>query len=284
MQTYASDFTIKLKLGAVATLQTTGKLIGIHKPVPKEAKTSLVAPGTADPVKQFYVPESLVSAGVSSFTRDQLLTAADCDRVVAIKNQMTGETEYTPIPKEALKEVAKSDLPKNIMNVTVHTVDDIDQVMFPMKDAQSYVFYPNSKDPDNLTNYTLLVAVLNRSDLAFASVVNLQNHEGLFRLQMWRGRIALVRQGWPDGINEHENPSEDEFKVAPIPDAVIEKAIKGFTKMVEPIDPDTYKDRILAEKVALKTAIDKGEAPVVAEAKEVSVDALSALLDAFGED
>jgi hypothetical protein len=197
---------------------------------------------------------------------------------------MTGETEYTPIPKEALKEVAKSDLPKNIMNVTVHTVDDIDQVMFPMKDAQSYVFYPNSKDPDNLTNYTLLVAVLNRSDLAFASVVNLQNHEGLFRLQMWRGRIALVRQGWPDGINEHENPSEDEFKVAPIPDAVIEKAIKGFTKMVEPIDPDTYKDRILAEKVALKTAIDKGEAPVVAEAKEVSVDALSALLDAFGED
>lgn len=274
--------TIKVKLGPVATLQTSGKLIGVHKPVPKEAKTSLVAPGTTEKVKQYYIPESLVG---QDLTADQLLTRDMCDTVVAIKDKITSETSVTALPESILDDIKGSALPKNVMNITVHTAADADSQMFPLKDAQSYVFYPDEKDPDNIQNYNLLAGILRGSDLAFVSVMNLQNHEGLFRLQMWRDRIILVKQGWPEGINEHTPPTEGEFSVAPVPQQVIDKAIKGFTKLVEPIEAETYKNRVLQEKLALKAAVDSGEVVETVKATpEVSVASLDALLDMFNDD
>lgn len=279
MKIIVNDFTIKVKLGDFATLQTTGNLIGIHATTPQAAKTHLVAPGTTEQVKQFYIPASLVGQDVKA---EQLLTRDMCDSAVIIKDKMTAEVATTVIPKDAAEAIHNSGLPKNVMNVTVHTQADVDAVMFPMKDTQSYVFYPALKDPDNVQNYNLLAGILNDSDLAFCSVVNLQNHEGLFRLQMWRGRIVLVRQGWPEQINPHKAPTEDEFGVAPIPAAVVEKAVKGFNKMVEPLDPETYRDRILAEKVALKEATDNGTV-VVKEKAQPTSSSLEDLLAAFDD-
>lgn len=280
MKTYVNDLTVKLKLGDFASLQTTGKLIGIHKTVPQEAKTKLVAPGTTEPVKQYYIPASLVGQDV---TAEQLLTREQCDTAVIIKDKVTSETAVTVLDKDAFNKIQESELPKNVMNVTVHSRGDVDQAMFPLKDGQSYVLYPDTKDPDNVQNYNLLAGVLSKSDLAFCSLVNLQGHEGLFRLDMWRGRIVLIKQGFPDMINPHEPPTEDEFAVAPIPDHVIEKAVKGFSKMVESIDPDTYRNRMVEEKLALKAAADSGEVVVKPAPKPKGPSSLDSILDMFDD-
>lgn len=279
MKTYVADMVIKLKLGDFASLTTTGKLVGIHKSKPKEAKTKLLAPGTTEQVRQFYIPESLVGQDVKA---DQLLTRDMCDNGVVIKDVINSTTAVTVVDSEAFAAVQESALPKNVMNVTVHTRADVDEAMFKAPEGQSFVFYPDLKDPDNVQNYNLLAAVLTNSNLAFCSIVNLQNHEGLFRLDMWRDRIILVKQGFTDQINEHKPPAEGEFDVAPIPEKVIEKAIKGFGKMVEPIDPATYRDRMTEEKVALKVAADNGEVVVKPEPVK-GPSALDALMDLFGD-
>lgn len=285
MKPYCNDFVIKLRLGEFVSLQSTGKLVGVHRPAPKEAKTHLVTPDTHEQVKQYYIPESLVGTN-EPISPVSLFTRYDCETAVIIKDKVTDTTTVTILPKENVDEIHKSDLPKNIMNVTVHTQADADAMMFQMKDTQSYVFYPHLKDPDNVQNYQLLLEVLKRSDLAFCSIVNLQNHEGLFRLRVWRDRIVLVRQGYPDSIVEHAPPTEDEFLMtAPLPDKVVDKAINGFSKMVEPLDPETYRNRILAEKVELKEQVDAGSVETV-EVKPVkaAVSSLEDLLAAFGDD
>jgi len=281
LKTYANDFTIKVKLGDFATLQSTGLLSGIHKPTPKEAKAHLVTPDTQERVKQFYVAESKVG---QKLCPTDLLTAAECGRAVSVKDKMTDVTDVTVLNVDALADAQVSSLPKNIMNVTVHTAAAVDDAMFPEKDGQSYVFYPDKKDPDNIQNYNLLFEILKRSDLAFCSVVNLQNHEGLFRLQVWRGRIVLVKQGFSDRIVEHTVPSEGEFAVAPIPESVITKALKGFAKMSEPLDPVTYRDRVLEEKLAVKAAADNGEVVAAKAAPAVKPStSLEDLFAGFGE-
>jgi hypothetical protein len=281
MKPYCSQFTIKLKMGELINLQTSGQLFGIHKPVPKEAKTSLVAPDTLEPVKQFYVPQSKLME--SAVPTSALLTRGDCVTANVIKDKVTSDTSITVLPDEHLDSIKDSSLPKNVMTVTVHRKEDADEAMFPLKESQSYVFYPNLEDPDEVQNYQLLVGIISDSKYTFCSVVNLQGHEGLWRLDVWRGRLTLVRQGFPDGLQEHEPPVEGEFGVVAVPESVIGKAVKGLSKFVEPIDPDTYRDRILAEKIELKGAVDSGEVqPVVEkETKATSLTDLEALFSSF---
>lgn len=274
MKPYCKDFTIKLKY-----LQTTGKLVGIHKPTSQAIKTSLVVPETLESVKQYYLPESKALAQSAQFS--DLLTKDDCESAIVNVDKLTDERTVTVLPKDQVQEIKESDLPKNIMNLTIHKAEEADMQMFPLKNSQSYVFYPDEKDPDNVQNYNLLVAVMQNSDLAFCSIVNLQNHEGLFRLSIWRNRLILVKQGYPEEINEHELPSEDQINL--IPSNIIEKATSKFESLSEPIDSTTYKNRILQETENLKEAIDGGEE---FEHKKIEVKTttdLNDLLDSFDD-
>lgn len=275
MGVYAKGFVLKLKLGTMVNLQTIGHLEGIHKTLPKQATTKLLTPDTDEAVKQFYVAESLATA--ESVPASKLFTKSQCKTANVVQDNFTKEVTTTVLDKEQLDEIATSNLPKNVMNLTVHHVQDVDKIMFPAKDGQSYVFYPDANDPDNLQNYQILYETLTRGGLAMCSVVNLQNHENLYRLQAWRDRIILVRQNYPDQIAEHNPPVEGEHGTA-IPEGFIDKFLDGFQKLAEPIEATTYRDRILSEKVALSGA----EVTEVLPKEDVDpVANLEALLGAF---
>lgn len=277
-KTFCSKFEIKLKLADFISLSTTGSLIGIHGTPPKESVGNLVSPQTGEGLKQFYIPISKLFGDTVNV--EDLLTRDQCDIAVKIKDNEKGEVNQTSLPKEAVQKLHESNLPKNIMNLTVHTRGDADSVMFPVKNGQSYVFYPSSEDPDNLQNYQLLVEVVKRGELAFCSIVNLQNYEGLYRLDVWRERLVLVKQTFPESLVDHSFPGEGEFGVG-LPANVVVKAANAFKKMAEPINVETYKDRITAGKIALKHEVDEGVEPKIVNKKNASN--LEALLEALGE-
>lgn len=275
MKAYATNVTLKLK-----HIQTTGKLIGIHAAEDKASKPVLVIPETLENVRQFYIPESLVGASAVSAT--DLYTRDDCETAIVKVDKATKERTVNVIPREKTVAVKTSDLPKNVVNLTVHDAVEADKVMFPLQNAQSYVFYPDTVDPDNVQNYNLLTETLKKSSLALCSVVNLQNHEGLFRLGVWRDRLCLIKQGYTDQINPHEVPDEGEF--VSIPSSVIDKAVSKFSKMVEPINGDTYRNRIAADFAALTSSVQNDELVSVSAQPEQSFTNLDALLDAFDEE
>lgn len=252
MKTAVAEFTLKVPVSP-NTLTVKGKLVGVNAPEPKEAKSKLVSPDDAkEPVLQFYVPESL--ALQSSIPRDRMYTRGECDVANVVKDQVNGTVEVTALPKDAIEEAKKSALPKNIMTATVHSAEEADKMMFPMKDHQSYVFYPSAADPDYQYDYDLILGLVKRG-FALCSIVNLNNFEGLYRLTVWRDRLVLVRQSFPEAINPHEAPENEPL----VPDVVIDKMAKKVAKKVTPLDMDTYRDRIVAAKIAVKEAVAKGE-------------------------
>lgn len=275
MKAHVSDFTIKVPVHPFS-LATHGKLVGVHASEPKEAKSKLVSPDEKhEPVLQFYIPES--AALGESIPRDRMYTRGECEIANITKDQLTGVTSVTALPKEALEEAKKTDLPKNLMNVTIHSPEEADKMMFPLKDHQSFVFYPALKDPDDQKNHDIILELLKRG-FAMCSIVNVQNHEGLYRLTVWRDRIVLVRQAYPEAINPHEAPEQASTATT----AFVDKIAKRLTADLTPIDPDTYRDRIVAAKIAVKDAVENGEAipeKEKAAAPVSNLDELAAFLD-----
>lgn len=269
-KTYCSNFTVRLKLAELINLDVIGSLLGIHATPPKDSITSLAGPNGED-LKQMYVPVSLLSKEV--IPTNQLLNRGDCTIINKQQNDEEGTTEKIVLNKDHLKGIAESSLPKNVMQLTVHNKREVESVMYPAKDGQSYVIYPK-EDVDNLQHYQLLVSAIDNSDLAFCSMVNLQGHEGLFRLETWRGRLVIIKQAFPENLVEHTEPMESEFGNA-LDKKLIIKAIKGFGKLIEPIGAEDYRDRIKNAKIVLKSNTE--DIKIIEDKKSLS--GLEALLE-----
>ena len=252
MTSYVSAFVIHIGPATVA-----GRLVGIRNPEPKEEKTSLVSPA-GEVVKQVYRTDL-----GEIFERSEL------------GNAVIDEDGATKVlDAEALKAARESVLPKNIMNVTVHPRADVDDQIFP-SDNNAYVFYPDANDPANKLWADALTTAIAKDDMAYMGVVNLRNHEGLFRLSVWRGHMIIQKMLYPEMLKPHE--------FAPIEDTVTSKKLAAvMAELVTPFVPEEYQDSIAKAKAEVVAAAEAGTTIVVSKPKaNDAVFDLDAALAAF---
>ena len=248
LKAYVSKFTIRL--GPISMI---GRLISLPKPGQKQKKYPFVL-STPDgkPVQQRYINESNPSV---LYTTDELHRA--------IKKE---DGTLVPVETEKITEVKKSELAKDVINLTVHDADAVNDSLFP-SDANAYVFEPDFSDPVNIQWHSLMVALLaEHPEFAYVGICNLRNSEGLFRIVLWRDRLVVQRLMYPDEINDH-GALEKDLQGA-VDDAAVAKAVKMLTKLNTPFVADEYVDTTRENLLALTAAVAGSSDGIVAAKKE----------------
>lgn len=237
LKTYAKSFTIH-----VGPLSMRGKLTSVQAPVTRGKGGGSYK--TCSPNKQ---PVTQVWRDPD----DNIWETSDLQKYIE------GEDgEMLIVDQEAVKEAKVSQLPKNLMVAAVHKISDMDE-LWPSNGKNSYVFEPDAADPRNTMLAEVFTRALSSGKYGIIALINLQNHEGLFRLIVWRGRLVLQPQIYTDKINPHE---EHEFRVE-------SKATKKVQNLFEKLESDfaasDYEDgtidRITAAEV-ISAGITDGKA------------------------
>lgn len=249
---YISDFTIEL-----APLSLRGKMVGVRKSASStKPKFSLLSPD-GNQVEQFY----------KDTKTEKLYKSDEC-----VRSFQSGE-EVTTIDKETLTALKQSDLPKNVIGLTIHEASSINDTLFA-DDKNAYIFVPDDKDPKNVSRTASLIAAMVESpQLAFLGTCNFHGTEGLFRATVWRGQLVLQRYLYPSEVNDHEIvPSSLDNDAKMLRDF--------FAKRVQPFDPQTYRNstidkqmQVLEDPSLLENVLNQPSAP--------SDDDLASLLAAF---
>lgn len=251
LSTYASDFTIKF-----GPLSVRGLLSGVRKSKDSTRPVFHLISPDGNAVEQKYL---------DTVTK-KLHDSDDCDRFYEEAGQIT------VLDNETLKEIKKSLLPKNIINVTVHPLVDVENQVYP-DDNQGYLMYPNTDDPANVEVYGAFVAAVSAStDKAFLGVCNLQGHEGLFRISVWRGRLVFQKQSYPGDLKEHEVV---EFKL----DNHAKVLRDIFTKRTEPFVAENYRNTVTERQREILADPSKLESTEVTEVKTDISGLLASLAD-----
>lgn len=264
MKAYVSQFVVHL-----GPITMNGRLISIKQPgVKQKAAPFVLATPNGDPVVQRYIVESDPS---KLYTYDELTRAVKTETGLAT-------VEHAGI----VADTKKSDLPKDVLNLTVHPKADVDAGLFAA-DSNAYVFEPDASDPVNLQWHSLMLALLTKDDEhAFIGVCNLRNNEGLFRLVVWRGRIVVQKMTYPADLHDH-GALEDDLMVD-LDDKTVAKAMKMAASLNESFVPQSYVDAtrekltMLADVVAGTTS--KPAAKKAEKKKSADFD-LDAALEAF---
>lgn len=266
MKSYVSNFTIHL-----GPVTTTGKLVAVRLSKPKSSNSKpqlrYVSPD-GNPVEQRY--------------RD-VTTGAFYEVGDLSKGAVNESGGMTVVDEEALAEANKSLLPKDVMKLTVHKVEEVEESIFPA-DSNAYVFIPNEENPTNKGWADFITTALREAGdrFAFLANMNLRNSEGLYRLSLWRGNLIVQKQLYPSDLNDHAVRTERQ------PDHVVAKAIAAVNSLAEPFDPDTYKSDVAARiaQLVADTEANGGVTPKQAGAASTAAvanfDLDSALDELFG--
>lgn len=222
---YVSEFRI-----AVGPVTTTGALVKIDKTDKTGSYVSVCPDCTTEPTKprQAYICD----ACESQHTIGELLKAKEID----------GELKF--VSKEQITEAKTSDLPKNVLKVTVHPSDEVWEQTYGVG-GNAYVFVPAAADE----YYATLVALVADPGRTYLGVCNLRNSEGLFRLQVWRDQLVVQKIAWPDEIDALEAP---ELTV----DEEIVKFAKEFVdRITVPFDASSYKSTVKDKLATINAAL-----------------------------
>lgn len=268
LKAYVSKFTIHM--GPVSMV---GRLISSKKPGQKSKKDPtqfvMVTPDN-EPVVQRYIVEGKPK---KLFVPDDLSRARKLE-----------DGTLVPVEKEVIKEAKTSELPKDVLNLTVHDAAEVDAALIP-EGATMYVFEPDFSDPVNVQWHSLLLSVLTENtEFALVGVCNLRNSEGLFRLGVWRERLVVQKMVYPDQIEDHK--PLDDAHLTTVDGPAMKKAVKMFTKLAAPFDADEYVDSTRERLAVLASALETGgETPVIVEKPKKKADGfdLMAALDAFDD-
>lgn len=118
------------------------------------------------------------------------------DRALHQRRTPTGggpDGTLVPVEAEKITETKKSELAKDVINLTVHDADVVNDSLFPA-DTNAYVFEPDFSDPVNIQWHSLITALLaEHPEFAYVGICNLRNNEGLFRIVLWRDRLVVQR-------------------------------------------------------------------------------------------
>lgn len=265
MKAYVSKFTIHL-----GPITMNGRLISVKTPGTKTAKAPFVmATPDGKPVEQRYIEKGNPA---------KMYLPGELTRAVQT------ETGLAPVAHAGVvAETKKSDLPDNVLNLTVHNSDDVDSALFPAE-FNAYVFEPDASDPVNLQWHSLMLALLDQTaEYTLIGVCNLRNTEGLYRLVVWRNRLVVQRMMYPADVHDH-GPLEKALTVD-LDKKTVTKARKMLASLNAPFVADTYVDATreklatLADVVAASGGVTVAE-PVKAEKKPVGIN-LDDALDAF---
>lgn len=264
MKTYASDFTISL-----GPLQWNGSLVGIRA---KESKPEFhfVSP-TGKAVEQRYIEE-----GTGALFR-----------VGELNKIFVQGDEETTLTQDEVKSIGESQKPLNVLPLTIHDAAEVDQYLFPDKN-QGYVFVPDIKVPELQRIFNALKMLLASGEKALVGICNLQNHEGLFRLDLFRGHLYVHKQCYPAEIKDHlviETQMVEEATEDWGPHHLLRKDFDAVVRMVEkqtqPFDPATYKNAVAEKQFALLANPHLIKVPQ-APAPNVQAD-VDSFLAAFGD-
>lgn len=152
---------------------------------------------------------------------------------------------FTLVDAEALNEAKQSDLPANVIDLTIHNADEVAGYLWP-SDHNAYIFDPiikNGKkvidDPVNRKWHDLLNIMVRESGVVFLGKANLpRSTEGLYRLAIYQGHIVIQRMLYPEDLHQYETMnltvSDDEKR----------QAIGVVRKLVTPFDPEAYEDEV----------------------------------------
>lgn len=257
-RSYTSDFTIRL-----GNITTRGKLMSIRNSESDgDTKTVQITPDVHRVQRVWRGPDGTI---YEDGTLGRAIEDAD--------------GKLTPVDKDAIAEAKKSALTPNVFELHVHRRSDIDNFLYPDK-SQGYVFMPQIKkgknvvdDPVNDKAYEILNAMVQNPKVAMIGRCNLQNHEGMFRLSMYRGHVVLQKQLYPEEVHE--------FGVLKIKldKADRDKAAKLAEAMVTDFDAEDYPNEITKRVIEATSADYDPSTLAVAKAQDQEAD-LSAMLDA----
>ena len=245
MKKYVTNFTIHL-----GTATVSGSLFPIRAKS-TAARPKLVSPH-GNPVSQRYL----------DVVTEEIFQPAECVRGVE-----KDDGSIALIETEDLALAKASQLPKDIMNVTVHDASEVESFLFP-SDNNAYILYPTTADPINKNWGDFIVSAVAGSEgkLAFLATVNLRGHEGLFRLTTWRGHLVIQKQLYPADLNPHDQYAPELTK------KMQSKAVQVAQAMVKPFDPATYRDSVAERVNELAEASEAGVARPKKTAKPAQPD------------
>jgi non-homologous end joining protein Ku len=256
-KTYIDGFIMKL-----GPLSIHGKMIGVKKSEGDFKPSFVLQSPDGNTVEQRYI--DLVTG--------KPWKNEECNRVHIAGN------EVTVTDKATLDKLKVSALPKNIITLTAHNAEEIDNSLFP-SDSNAYLFEPDTKDPDNVDLAQAIVAAIESlPNKTLIGVCNFHGHEGLFRVILWRGSIVLQKQRYPEELNEHE--------VKPVVTSNHVKAVKAFIeKRTEAFNAENYRNTIVARQKEALANPELLEATDIPEpAKTDTLAALLESLDGWGEE
>lgn len=246
MRAAVGDFTIHL-----GALTMRGKLVSVQAPESKgkgDGSYHLCTP-QKKPVKMAFVDDE-----GNVFAKDDLLYYREENGKIVVVN------------KDAVAAAKESQLPKNVMYLNVHPAAD-DSFFSPMGTRQSLAFIPADSDPHNTACNEVILNLLEEG-YVLAAVCNVNNHDCLYRLIIWRGHVVLQPQAFPAALNPHREPPRVQ-----LPEAVISKAQELAQVLASDYDPAEYSDARL-ERIRNAEAIKAGRrtgAQIVAKAKEIDI-------------
>lgn len=243
MRTYCKEFT--MRLGPATTI---GELVPMRLTEPKFK----FATPDFKPVHQAFIDDD-----------GRVIRKEDLQRAAEVK--IPGGKELIPIPLEDLNTARESKLEKNIIDLTVHPVEDVDLNTFP-SDNQAYVFHSvrwtgKRKDVvledaanDGWRDY--IFGILQEPTTAVIGKSNLQGYEGLFRLGIHRGHIFLQKQLYPEGMNRFD------FDAPSLSADLVAAARATARKLAVEFEPAKYEDGVTRRLQALQGIEVERAAPV----------------------
>ena len=255
VRSYASSVTMRL---GVAT--TVGRLAPIRASRSKKLDFKLCTPD-AKPVRQVYIDDD-----GNIYEKDQLGRAREEDGILV------------PVSTEAVNEAKASELPLNIIDLTVHRAEDVNQYLFP-SDNNAYIFEPVQKsskgkiiiDPVNVQWHDFINVVLrDNPDIALMGKMNLQGYEGLYRLGLYQGLITVQKQLYPEDLNQFD------FSTPDLDDETREMAVAASRSLIAGFDPSEYRNSI-SERLAAIQAGDITIVPTEQRAEPTGIDLKEAL-------
>lgn len=215
---YVGDMTFRL-----GPLSFRGAMVAVRKPKASTKVTyKLVSPENDNPVEQRYIDTVTKKAYAD----------AECKR----KFDDVGEVAVLDI--DTATKLRQSQLPNNVLTITVHPKDEVDEALW-WSDANGYLLFPDTKDPQNKELVEAFVAAVQTStDKAFLGVCSFRGNEGLFRLSIWRNQLIMHKILYPEEMQDHDFPPAPEVTA----DVNMIKAF--FDKRVEAFNSEAYIDNV----------------------------------------
>ncbi len=256
LRSHVANFDIYL-----GDMLTRGRLVPVEVSKPKGQSSGeyhLCSPDEKR-VKQVYRDDD-----GTIFQRDELLSFMETD-----------EGEMKIIDKEAIAEAKKSTLELNSMHLTVHELSQMTGELWPDSSKKSFVFMPDSEKESNVMIEQAFLRALSLHKFGLVAVVNLKNHEALYQLVQWRGRLVVQPQVYTDALNPH---TVQEFR---LPKEVSEKIARLCELRVSPFDASAYiNDTRLRVQHAEAIALGRADGAKVVERASKQVPDLMSILDA----